>query len=145
MDFLNVDTFHVISDKWLFKMHADTNEQGGIRNRLNWFFFHQAHADQSDPSVFPTDDTLAEAANYCRSPTDANAPTPWCLTMDPRRWQEMCNIPRCLGICWRHDMEIVSISLSLCVRESSGGRWFPSQRGRWSAASVFTFISFWIY
>lgn len=45
-----------------------------------------------DNNMFP-DDTVADAANHCRSPD--NDVTPWCYTSNENvRWQ-YCNIPRC--------------------------------------------------
>ncbi len=43
---------------------------------------------------FP-DDTLEEAANYCRNPKSRKAP--WCHTTDPSKRRDFCDVPLCVG------------------------------------------------
>ncbi|XP_071095334.1 hepatocyte growth factor-like protein [Haliotis cracherodii] len=44
------------------------------------------------PSGFASE-TLDEAVNYCRDPSDAGFM--WCYTMDPRSRWEKCDVPKC--------------------------------------------------
>ena len=41
--------------------------------------------------MFP-DETMADAANYCRNPVE---PQPWCYTLDKVKKRGFCDIPLC--------------------------------------------------
>ncbi len=43
---------------------------------------------------FP-DDTVSDAANYCRNPDSDEHGGPWCFTTDPDTRWEYCDIPMC--------------------------------------------------
>ena len=45
-----------------------------------------------NPGAFP-DESLYEAMNYCRNPTNGLAP--WCYTMDRYTQWEFCDVPMC--------------------------------------------------
>ena len=47
----------------------------------------------NDPRKFP-EETLAEAANYCRNP-DNEPGGPWCYTTDRSRRWEYCGVLQC--------------------------------------------------
>ena len=48
----------------------------------------------TDPAMYP-EDSLEEAANFCRNPDKVE--TVWCYTVDPDvRW-EYCDVPMCTG------------------------------------------------
>jgi len=49
----------------------------------------------NDPRLFP-DDTLDEAANYCRNP-DIDIGGLWCYTTDPGLRFDWCEVPACSG------------------------------------------------
>lgn len=49
----------------------------------------------TDPRWFP-DNSLSDAANYCRNPSDW-AEGPFCITTDPKVEWEVCDIPFCKG------------------------------------------------
>ena len=44
--------------------------------------------------LFP-DEALADAANYCRNPDMWEPDGPWCLTTDPNKEWDYCDIPFC--------------------------------------------------
>ena len=52
------------------------------------------HGHKINDSVNFPDETLEEAANYCRNPDD-EPNGPWCYTMDPEKLWEYCNVTYC--------------------------------------------------
>ena len=54
-----------------------------------WDSQHPHAHGYTDPARFP-DDTLADAANYCRAP--AGRTLPWCYTMSADHRWDYCNI-----------------------------------------------------
>ena len=51
--------------------------------------------DNTNPDWFP-DNTLSDAANYCRNPGDW-AEGPFCYTTDVSQMWEVCDLPFCEG------------------------------------------------
>ncbi|XP_071078829.1 plasminogen-like [Haliotis cracherodii] len=59
---------------------------------------HTTHShlnNGDDSSHFSADDSLEEAANYCRTPTTDGEIYPWCYTTDPNKRWEFCDLPEC--------------------------------------------------
>ena len=44
------------------------------------------------------DDSLSDAANYCRNP-DGEPYTPWCYTTDRNKRWELCDVHHCSRKC----------------------------------------------
>ena len=53
------------------------------------------HTHTKDESKLP-DQTLSDAANFCRNP-DGEIHGPWCYTIDNATRWEYCNVPTCSG------------------------------------------------
>ena len=71
--------------------HVGTTETGKTCQRWDAQFPH-SHS-MTDPRMFP-DDTMDDAANYCRNP-DVGLKGPWCYTTDPSERWEFCEIDYC--------------------------------------------------
>ena len=54
--------------------------------------YPHAHT-RNNPSAFP-DESLEDAANYCRNP-DNEQEGPWCYTTDPNTRWEYCEVYKC--------------------------------------------------
>lgn len=50
----------------------------------------------NENSMFPGNETVVEAANYCRDPDSSGQP--WCYVLHGRRRRDYCEIPICNGI-----------------------------------------------
>lgn len=74
----------------------------GQRN-LTWTGLECQRWDSQSPNQhrwnkaedFP-DETLYDAANYCRNP-DTKSGGPWCYTTNPNKTWEYCDVPFCRG------------------------------------------------
>ncbi|CAH1791207.1 unnamed protein product [Owenia fusiformis] len=73
---------------------------------------------RNNPDNFP-DETLGDAANYCRNP-DSSSGGPWCYTTNKDERWEYCEIPYC-----NEDTPgVVNMTLAAC--ESKGGKFYDN-------------------
>ena len=53
------------------------------------------HRHRNDKARKFPDNTVSDAANFCRNPDNGSGP--WCYTTDPDQRWEYCEVPPCYG------------------------------------------------